>query len=294
MMMMPMPPMASSVGLQPPLASTSAPPPSAPPAIIPTWTEHRAPDGRPYWACAATGRRSWSKPAELIAAGSAGVAGGTAGAGADAEAAARKIEAARKVEALVEGRTRWRQFQRPSDGRAYFSHLDSRETRWSAPEELERVRREAREEVEMEEVRARAKEAAARALAAAASAAGAAAPATAPSVVGAATTSGAGAPAVAVPGGGGDAAKKAAATAITSKAAAAAAAAAAVAAAPPPLPGAAEAAKRLAKRKAEGHDHMYDTKAEAVEAFFALLTGELGLGVSGVWEEFFFLARRRF
>ena len=39
---------------------------------------------------------------------------------------------------------------------------------------------------------------------------------------------------------------------------------------------------------------MYDTKAEAVEAFFALLTGELGLGVSGVWEEFFFLARRRF
>ena len=35
-------------------------------------------------------------------------------------------------------------------------------------------------------------------------------------------------------------------------------------------------------------------QGEAVEAFFALLTGELGLGVSGVWEEFFFLARRRF
>ena len=74
-MMMMMPPMAS--GLQPPpLPSASAPPASAP---ANTWTEHRAPDGRPYWACAATGRRSWSKPAELIAAAGVGIAGAGAG-----------------------------------------------------------------------------------------------------------------------------------------------------------------------------------------------------------------------
>ena len=241
--MMP-PPLARSLAPPPPplLPSTSASAAPAPASVAaPAWTEHRAPDGRPYWACPATGQRSWSRPAGL---------GG-----------ASALEA--KAEALAESRTRWRRYSRPSDGRLYYSHLDSRATSWSVPGELAEAREAARREVEMEEVAARAKGAAAAALAAASAAAAVAAPAAA---------AGAAPPAV-FASGTYPAAAAAAATATATKEAEPAKNAAAASAAPPPLPGAAEAAKRLARRRAEGRDHMYDTKAEAVEAFFALLSG---------------------
>lgn len=267
----PFPGAAGAPMMMPPMASLAPPPPrpvgpssapaasSAPtaPTAPTSWTEHRAPDGRPYWACAATGQRSWSRPAELRA------AGGSA------------LEA--QVEALAEQRTRWRQYQRASDGRLYYSHLDSRETSWTVPKELERAREEARREVEVAE---RAKGAAAAAVsaasagaAAAAAAVGAVAPASAaaraaPRAAVVATAIGAPLPASA-------AVASAAAVAAAKPAATAKDTPAASAAAPPPLPGAAEAAKRLAKRRAEGREHMYDTKAEAVEAFFALLSGEI-------------------
>ena len=42
------------------------PPPAAVAAPKPDWTEHKAPDGRPYWYNAKTKVSKWEKPAELM------------------------------------------------------------------------------------------------------------------------------------------------------------------------------------------------------------------------------------
>jgi pre-mRNA-processing factor 40 len=53
-------------------ANGLAPPPQqqglqqAPPQPKPDWTEHKAPDGRPYWYNAKTKQSVWNKPAELM------------------------------------------------------------------------------------------------------------------------------------------------------------------------------------------------------------------------------------
>jgi WW domain len=50
-------------------ANGLAPPPQqqqAPAQPKPDWTEHKAPDGRPYWYNAKTKQSVWNKPAELM------------------------------------------------------------------------------------------------------------------------------------------------------------------------------------------------------------------------------------
>ena len=74
------------------------------------WTEHRAPDGRPYWNDGT--RSTYSKPEELMT----------------------PMERA-------DASTRWRENRAP-DGRVYYYHQDTRETRWSLPDDL-RLAREA-------------------------------------------------------------------------------------------------------------------------------------------------------
>ena len=77
------------------------------------WTEHVAPDGRrKYWHNAVTRQSTYEKPLELM----------TPTERADAT-------------------TRWKEAS-AADGRAYYHHLDTKETRWTLPDEL-RVAREA-------------------------------------------------------------------------------------------------------------------------------------------------------
>lgn len=76
------------------------------------WTEHVAPDGRrKYWHNAVTRQSTYEKPLELM----------TPTERADAT-------------------TRWKEAT-AADGRAYYHHLDTKETRWTLPDEL-RVARE--------------------------------------------------------------------------------------------------------------------------------------------------------
>ena len=83
-----------------------APAPSPPPR---RWTEHRAPDGRPYWNDGT--RSTYAKP----------------------QGTQTPMERA-------DASTRWRENRAP-DGRTYY-HQDTRETRWSLPDDL-RLAREA-------------------------------------------------------------------------------------------------------------------------------------------------------
>ena len=98
----------------PPPGGAGAPP--VPPGVAPApapprrWTEHRAPDGRPYWNDGT--RSTYAKPEELMT----------------------PMERA-------DASTRWRENRAP-DGRVYYYHQDTRETRWSLPDDL-RLAREA-------------------------------------------------------------------------------------------------------------------------------------------------------
>ena len=112
--------MTSAPGSAPP-GAPPAPPASAvppPPAGVArvgggVWTEHVAPDGRrKYWHNAVTRQSTYEKPPELM----------TPTERADAT-------------------TRWKEAT-AADGRAYYHHLDTKETRWTLPDEL-RVAREA-------------------------------------------------------------------------------------------------------------------------------------------------------
>ena len=53
--------MGAANGLAPPPQQQQAP---AQPKL--DWTEHKAPDGRPYWYNAKTKQSVWNKPAELM------------------------------------------------------------------------------------------------------------------------------------------------------------------------------------------------------------------------------------
>ena len=100
-------PPGGGAGAPPGPPSRVAPAPPAPPR---RWTEHRAPDGRPYWNDGT--RSTYAKPQELMT----------------------PMERA-------DASTRWREHRAP-DGRTYYYHQDTRETRWSLPDDL-RLAREA-------------------------------------------------------------------------------------------------------------------------------------------------------
>ena len=102
----------------PPGGGAGAPPgPPGPPtagAPAPTagargkWTEHRAADGRLYWNDGSSS--TYSKPKELMT----------------------PMERA-------DASTRWKEHRAP-DGRVYYYHQDTRETRWSLPDDLRMAR----------------------------------------------------------------------------------------------------------------------------------------------------------
>ena len=105
-------------GAAPGAGAPSAPPPAsrAPGGgggASRAWTSHLAPDGkRTYWHCAATGTSTYEKPEELMT-------------------PTEKADA----------KTRWKEAT-SADGRAYYHHLDTKETRWAMPDEM-RLAREA-------------------------------------------------------------------------------------------------------------------------------------------------------
>ena len=103
----------------PPGGGAGAPPgPPGPPtagAPAPTagaargkWTEHRAADGRLYWNDGSSS--TYSKPKELMT----------------------PMERA-------DASTRWKEHRAP-DGRVYYYHQDTRETRWTLPDDLRMAR----------------------------------------------------------------------------------------------------------------------------------------------------------
>lgn len=119
-------------------------PAAAQPAANP-WTEHRAPDGRTYFYNRQTGTSSWTRPPELGGAAlaaapapapaAAAAAAGGATAGAAASAAMVPGAAAAMSAAARPAATAWKEYRAP-DGRAYYYNAETKESRWTIPDEL--------------------------------------------------------------------------------------------------------------------------------------------------------------
>ena len=95
------------------MTAVPAPSPQPPPQPLAAgsgWSEHTAPDGRPYYYHAGQGRSSWDKPDEL------------------------KGARERAVAAAL-SRSKWRQYT-AANGRQYYVDTETKQTSWKMPEEV--------------------------------------------------------------------------------------------------------------------------------------------------------------
>jgi len=79
------------------------------------WTEHRAPDGRPYYYNMVTKQSVWQKPDELKK--------------------KEEEEAAAKAKPIAKPPSAWKEFKSP-DGRPYYYNSVTQQSTWTMPDEL--------------------------------------------------------------------------------------------------------------------------------------------------------------
>lgn len=105
------PSMGAPNGFAPPPPQLQQQPLAAAPAQPkPDWTEHKAPDGRPYWYNAKTKTSKWDKPPELMT----------------------------PEERAKAQTTDWKEHTAP-DGRKYYYNKTTKESKWTPPEEWKRA-----------------------------------------------------------------------------------------------------------------------------------------------------------
>lgn len=93
-------------------------PATAPPAVLPEWTEHKAPDGQVYYYNTITKQSSWTKPDQL------------------------KTQAE-----LLFSLSPWKEYTSDS-GKIYYHNIQTKESRWTIPVELEELKNRIRDQEE--------------------------------------------------------------------------------------------------------------------------------------------------